>query len=354
MARRKDFSDMAEGLDFSGELTEQAETSLAAVQTTALEVKQFDYTLVDSDTAEYLHTQEKRIEAVVVNAYYELGEIFSETQDRLANCDHNKGLFLKWIEASGFKKSSVYRAIDVYNYRQSLVSQSGKRSELEIFDTLPRTLQADISSSSAPKEAVEAVLSGDITTHKDYIALKEKLAESERMREESENRFKGLEKLNEGLKEKADRLDEVERENAELSEKVAQVDELAAENRELCRTIRERGTEQLEEEIAALNKEIHRLEGEKVRADKEIRRLENKPPEKVADRSELEKQLAAMKAEYERKMSVLREQAKEHERTVAVSVKRSLYDEFLFDKSADEIADLIDTAVRAYHMTGNN
>ena len=95
MARRKDFSDMAEGLDFSGELGEQEETRLTAVQTTALEVQQFDYTLVDSDTAEYLHTQEKRIEGIVVNAYYELGEIFSETQDRLANCNHNKGLFLK-------------------------------------------------------------------------------------------------------------------------------------------------------------------------------------------------------------------------------------------------------------------
>lgn len=173
---------------------------------------------------------------------------------------------------------------------------SHDQSRIERFDNLPMKLQSDISSPSAPKEAVEAVLSGDITTHKDYIALKEQLAESERKREESENRFKGLEKLNEGLKEKADRLDEVERENAELSEKVAQVDELAAENRELCRTIRERGTEQLEEEIAALNKEIHRLEGEKAKADKEIRRLENKPPEKVADRSELEKQLAAMKA----------------------------------------------------------
>ena len=55
-----------------------------------------------------------------------------------------------------------------------------------------------------------------------------------------------------------------------------------------------------------------------------------------------------MKAEYERKMNVLREQAKEHERTVAVSVKRSLYDEFLFDKSADEIAEFIDMAIRAY------
>ena len=225
---------------------------------------------------------------------------------------------------------------------------SHDQSKIKRFDNLPMKLQSDISSPSAPKKAVEAVLSGDITTHKDYIALKEQLAESERKREESENRFKGLEKLNEGLKEKADRLDEVERENAELSEKVAQVDELAAENRELCRTIRERGTEQLEEEIAALNKEIHRLEGEKVRADKEIRRLENKPPEKVADRSELEKQFAAMKAEYERKMNVLREQAKEHERTIAVSVKRSLYDEFLFDKSADEIAEFIDMAVRAY------
>jgi predicted nucleic acid-binding Zn-ribbon protein len=48
---------------------------------------------------------------------------------------------------------------------------------LEIFDNLPKMLQADISSPSAPAEAVNAVLSGDITTHKDYIALKKRIEE---------------------------------------------------------------------------------------------------------------------------------------------------------------------------------
>ena len=51
---------------------------------------------------------------------------------------------------------------------------------------------------------------------------------------------------------------------------------LAAENRELCTVIRERGTEELEDEIAALNKEIHKLKNEKLRAEKEIIQLQMK------------------------------------------------------------------------------
>ena len=51
---------------------------------------------------------------------------------------------------------------------------------------------------------------------------------------------------------------------------------LAAENRELCTVIRERGTEELEDEIAALNKEIHELKNEKLRAEKEIIQLQRK------------------------------------------------------------------------------
>ena len=51
---------------------------------------------------------------------------------------------------------------------------------------------------------------------------------------------------------------------------------LAAENRELCTVIRERGTDDLEDEIAALNKEIHELRNEKLRAEKEIERLKRR------------------------------------------------------------------------------
>jgi cell division protein FtsB len=95
------------------------------------------------------------------------------------------------------------------------LSLSLSGSVLEVFDALPKSLQLDISSPSAPAEAVNAVLSGDITTHKDFIAMKKQLEETqeenERLTEKNstlESRAADLGQQNDLLREQNKKLDD--------------------------------------------------------------------------------------------------------------------------------------------------
>lgn len=140
----------------------------------------FDYTLVDEDTADFLKKATVKIAnnlVTLMNSQAEIGAILVNAHEKLAS--HYNGCFEKWYTSLGMSKSTVYRFIQVHDFRENLVksSQLGGLSEnaAEIFDNLPKMLQADISSPSAPAEAVRAALSGDITTHKEFIEMKRQL-----------------------------------------------------------------------------------------------------------------------------------------------------------------------------------
>jgi len=161
----------------------------------------FDYSLVDDDTAQYLRKATERIAQnliTIMSSQAEIGAILIEAHDRLAN--HYHGGFEKWYTSLGMSKSSVNRLIQVHEFRENLLrsSQLGQLTDspIDFFDNLPKTLQADISSPSAPAEAVNAVLSGDITTHKDYIALKKQLEEAKNKADIISNNYDRLSKLN--------------------------------------------------------------------------------------------------------------------------------------------------------------
>lgn len=157
--------------------------SPAVKQDTPTDTAAFDYSAVDNDTADFLRKATERIARnvlTIMSSQAEIGAILIEAHNRLAN--HYHGGFEKWYTSLGMSKSSVNRLIQVHEFRENLLrsSQLGQLTDnpLDLFDNLPKTLQADISSPSAPAEAVNAVLSGDITTHKDFIAMKEQLEEA--------------------------------------------------------------------------------------------------------------------------------------------------------------------------------
>lgn len=142
----------------------------------------FDYSSLDADTADFLRKATERIARnvlTIMSSQAEIGAILIEAHNRLAN--HYHGGFEKWYTSLGMSKSSVNRLIQVHEFRENLLrsSQLGQLTDnpLDLFDNLPKTLQADISSPSAPAKAVNAVLSGDIKSHKDYIAMKKRLDE---------------------------------------------------------------------------------------------------------------------------------------------------------------------------------
>lgn len=154
--------------------TVETDTPTPAVNTPT-DTTAFDYSAVDEDTANYL----RKATARIANSYADIGAVLAEAQERLAN--NKNGVFEKWYTFLGMKKSTVHDYIHIHKKRQELLISSEIRTisenSLEVFDSLPKTLQIDISSPSAPAEAVNAVLSGDITTHKDYIALKKRIEE---------------------------------------------------------------------------------------------------------------------------------------------------------------------------------
>lgn len=137
----------------------------------------FNYAVLSAEIGDYLKRKEQQLKNEYMNFTANCGAIFAEAQKRLAKhgFGENNGMFEKWITSIGFNKQTVYNMISVYNFRSSKILTN---DSTEIFDSLSKSLQYEIAKPSAPAELVEQVLNGDITTHKDYIALKKQLEDS--------------------------------------------------------------------------------------------------------------------------------------------------------------------------------
>lgn len=135
----------------------------------------FDYSELDSDTANSLRECENVIRQKTAGYFTLMGEKFKEAQRLLAN--HDGGTFEKWYTALGFKRQTVYNLIQRYDFLSSPAIEGRENA----FEELPATLSYEISKPGAPSELVEKVLDGDITTNAEYQRVK---AELERVREE--------------------------------------------------------------------------------------------------------------------------------------------------------------------------
>jgi len=119
---------------------------------------------VEDQTKSFLEDQTVKIHGVSTKMYNELGVIFSETQKKLSN--NKNGVFEKWYLQLGFKKMPVYRLINRWNY---IVTKWDNKNLIE---NLPISLSYEISNPNCPGELSEKVLSGEITTLKEFKAEK--------------------------------------------------------------------------------------------------------------------------------------------------------------------------------------
>ena len=126
----------------------------------------FDYSTVDADTAEFLQERANKITEIRVRSVIEIGKELKEVHERLAN--HYNGTFGKWCESLGFSRFSGNNYIKAYDYVVENFNNIDDAKSIQ-----PSLLFA-VSKPSAPPELQQAVLDGDITTHKQY---KEKEAE---------------------------------------------------------------------------------------------------------------------------------------------------------------------------------
>ena len=220
------------------------------------EVKTFDYSLVDANTAEFLHQKEVKITQIRTMSVIALGKELKEAHERLAN--NKTGTFEAWVESLGISHKTSRNYINAYNYMLK------NFQHIENAEKIQPSLLFAVSKPSAPMELQEMVLSGDITTHKQYKELEEKLKKAEREAQDNQRlyvtvsqNYDRLEKANHDYYEKVGKLEkELEKVKKQLLEAQASGDSEEVEklNILLENTVRELETskdkiEELEEQL---------------------------------------------------------------------------------------------------------
>ncbi|MEK5166200.1 hypothetical protein NYE69_28245 [Paenibacillus sp. FSL R5-0527] len=218
----------------------------------------FDYSVLDSETSDYLQQKEQSMRNIVSQAYTDLGRELSEAKDALAKRGY--GCFEEWYTSLGFKKDQVYRWIG----RHELILANCEKREL--IEDLPLSLTYEISKPSANPEAVDAVLSGNIKTHKEYKELVKSLKAAEKAAAEAEKRAKqaeaarqlAIQQHTEQQEKLLAQIDELKKRKGRSKEDEEQLGRLIKENAELTAAKR-----RLEEEMAERNltmeKQLHDL-----------------------------------------------------------------------------------------------
>lgn len=187
----------------------------------------FDYSIVDNTTAQFLKVKEQELQSIVLNSSIQLGETLIEAQDKLAK--YGEGTFVKWFESIGLKRQSVYNYINQCKF----FHQMEKVEQIEMFQELPTTLKTEISKPSAKPEAVEMVLSGDIKTTKEYRELEKQLkAKDEQIKLQAQM----IDDLNEQETEVVEKeviVEKVPDDYQQLKQSTKIVDEITRENQVL-------------------------------------------------------------------------------------------------------------------------
>lgn len=124
----------------------------------------FDYSLVDSETAEFLKEREYTINGIAEDARIKIGRELKKAQDKLAN--HGNGVFVKWYESGGLNKHQVHYYINLER-----LSTNMDELQKDNFLNAPKSLQKEVMKKNAPENLKQKVLDGDITTRKEYMQL---------------------------------------------------------------------------------------------------------------------------------------------------------------------------------------
>lgn len=204
-----------------------------------LEQQEFDYSLVDNETAIKLEKFERQLNRIYNSYSIEVGEVLYNANEELSN--YGDGTFIKWAESKGIKKASVYNYINAYKF----VQQLDKPEDKETFLAQPKTLQYAMSKPSAKEEVNQEVFNGNVKTSREY-------KEMERKAKEYEKQLKQRDEQNAQLQSQV--------KQAQRSEEIAKKQLENAENRE---------PEVVEKEIVKevvpdrINKQLENLKNDK-------------------------------------------------------------------------------------------
>ncbi len=246
------------------EMFEEANAAVAVnAETAENAAAAFNYAVLSVEMGDYLKKKEQQLRNEYMNFTANCGAIFAEAQEKLAGINQHDGMFEKWIVSMGFSKSTVYRMISVYNFCSSQIETSNQQ---EIFNSLTKSLQYEISKPSAPKELVTAVLDGDITRHADYIKAKKEL-------DEANKRYSNVLTENQQLRrDRVAALNRADNAERELEKARNQIEELESRPVDVAVEDNTAAVDELNDKIYSLNATMSNLEKQLKRFKEDFRR----------------------------------------------------------------------------------
>ena len=258
----------------------------------------FDYSELDADTAAKLENITAEIFNVRKEYIFTMAKKVAYAHDLLAN--HYGGKFGAWCESIGITRQTGNNLIQVVKlFDNSTLEEQENLNKLSDGNI---KLLYEAAKPSAPPELVEQVKSGDITTHKEYIALKKQLEEAEELNavlSSEKEQFHRASKANlEKLNEERDRNADLERQLNELERRPRDVavdtEELNRRLTEASAKLQKQAAEQVAEERRDFADKLNRMEEERDRLESRIAELEsseNSTEQKDKEIAELKEQI---------------------------------------------------------------
>lgn len=154
----------------------------------ACSAAEFDYSGLDAQTVTDLHLAEQMYTSgrkLAEMGLRRMADGVSIAHDALVpnwdkrNNQYSEDTFRRWCESIGISKSAAYRLLQV-----TALFDNSSPEQQKILDSLSPSLLYAAAKPSAPADLVQAVKSGDITTHKQYQDL---LKENQQLRADRVN-----------------------------------------------------------------------------------------------------------------------------------------------------------------------
>lgn len=155
---------------------------------TACSAPAFDYSGLDEQTVNDLHLAERECAAgrrLAEAGLRRMADGVAIAHEALVpnwdkrNNQYSEDTFRRWCESIGISKSAAYRLLQV-----TALFDNSSPEQQKILDSLSPSLLYAAAKPSAPADLVQAVKSGDITTHKQYQDL---LKENQQLRADRVN-----------------------------------------------------------------------------------------------------------------------------------------------------------------------
>lgn len=213
----------------------------------------FDYSELDGETAEQLGKISENVINIKKKYIFDMAEQVKKAHDLLAN--HYGGKFGAWCESVGIARSTSQNLLNVVQLLHNISSE--QQENLEKLTDGNVKLLYEAARPSAPAELVEAVKNGDITTHKEYIALKKQLEEAESRAEAAERNVDKLRENNQKMRTEniaaIVRADKAEKQLKELESRPVEV---AVEQDTAAIAKRDERIAELEEQLRSRDSEL--------------------------------------------------------------------------------------------------